>query len=277
MKFVIILLSVILISCKNDKIVAVKKFTVIPDTEYGRVNGATGLTFDSKNQEFVIAKYDFHYFSKLWFYKYNSKNLKAYKTDSKVLPIPDRIIDVSKFIYHIQGIAYSHETDSFWIIGSEEKESNDEERKLINIDQKGNLTKEILLDNLKFQAGMLAINKNILLIKPNNKYELFFFDLTTEKVVRTEKTFTLNEGLAYDKYLDEVWIGSDKGKIAVYDYSTFKVKNSYNFETLKNDNGLQNIEGMLVYSPNKEVYIAFDAFLHGNNRNGNCLWKFSYK
>src|SRR5690606_1364723 len=154
----------------------------LPNTDAGGTIGNTGLTYNTQTDEYVIAYYAFDRESKLWFYGRNSENLIEYTDQGTLTPTPDREIDVSAYIFHIQGIAYDDTNNSYWILGTTQATSSDTERRLINVDDSGALLESTDLTSMSFQAGMLALNNktNELIIKPNNSTSVYFLDKTTK-------------------------------------------------------------------------------------------------
>src|SRR5690606_5279545 len=115
-----------------------KMFTVVPDTDGdGATVGCTGASYNTKTGEYVISYYSYAKASELWLYK--RSDLIEYNNTTPINPVPTRKIDVSPYLYHIQGNVYDPEMDSYWVIGSINTVSADTERVLIRVDDEGNL------------------------------------------------------------------------------------------------------------------------------------------
>ncbi len=258
------------------------KFTVLPNIDADNDTiGNTGMTYNTQTDEYVISYYSFAKESKLWFYHRNSQNLLNYKETGTLIPAPDREIDVSAYLYHIQGVAYDDSNNSYWILGSINTISDDAERRLININDSGGLLSSTDLASMSFQPGMIFCNNrnNELIIKPNDNTDLYFLDKTTKTVIRTETTFTIHEGLAFDSNRDLIWVAGrtagGENKIVVYAYDTMEELAEFPLKTLPLSS-TENVEGMLIDPIDDKLLISFDGFLHGSNNNGNALFKYDF-
>jgi hypothetical protein len=252
-----------------------KMFTLLPNVDGdGDTIGCTGACYNTKIEQYVISYYSYAKASKLWYYK--RKDLVDYSATGTITPTPTRELDISSYLYHIQGIAYDPSLDSYWILGSLNEVSDDNERVLIRIDDDGNLFEKIVLP-YTFQAGMIAMSPdyNNLLIKANGSDWLLELDKETKTQIRQVTVASTTEGMGVDHAGGSVWIGSDSGNLYKYDYDTLTIIDSYAFETLPNGTS-QNVEGIIIDPIDKAVIFVADAYLHGANNNGNAMWVFDF-
>ena len=254
------------------------QFTVVPDKDAdGATVGCTGLSYNTKTNEYVVSYYSFAKAAQLWLY--NRKDLVPYAPTGIINPKPTRIIDVSAYIFHIQGNVYDPESDSYWILGSAGAVSLNTERKLIRVDDEGHLLESYMLSAYDFQAGMLALSPDLknLLIKPNDKSWVLEINKKTKALVRQATGgITTFEGLGVDYKNAKVWFGSDTGKVYKFNYATMVQETTYDYQTLPNGSN-QNVEGMVIDPTDGALVICADAYLHGANQNGNCLWIYNFE
>ena len=254
------------------------RFTVIPDTDGDSdVIGVTGLSYREDTEEYVVSYYSYAKESKLWFYNRNSPNLTPYSPTGPLTPTPDRELDLTAYIDHIQGNVWDADSACYWVLGTEKGSlPSDNTRVLIAVDTNGSLISTTPLNGIIVaQMGQIARKGSVLMIKPNNTTTLFFMDRHTKEIIRTAETHTQYEGLAYDPNRDLIWIAGDEGKIAAYDYESFNKLGEFGFATLP-DGSDQNVEGMLIDPVDDKLLIGFDGYLHGGNQNGNAIFKFDF-
>lgn len=258
------------------------RFTVMPNTDGDDDTiGPTGLSYKYDTDEYVISYHANTKASKLWFFARNSNNLLNYSTVGTLQPIPDRELDVTPYIDIIQGNVWDSVASVYWILGTQKGVSPaDNARVLIAVDDSGNLIETYSLTGvINAQMGQIAINGDILIIKPNNSATVYFMDKNTKSIVRTQTAHTTKEGLAYDGARDLVWIAGDEGIAVAYDYTTWLEMARFPFQTLRNENpsgNIWNVEGTLIDPIDDKMVMAFDGYLHGDNNNGNAMFKFDF-
>ena len=252
------------------------QFTLVPNVDDdGDTLGCTGASYNKDTEEYVISYYSFAKASKLWFFK--RKDLINYSPEGTIVPKPSREIDVSQYLYHIQGNVYDPETKSYWVLGSLNSVSTDTERILIRVDDEGNQLERHILSDYSFQAGMIALSPDLknILIKPNNRTWLLELSKNDLSLVRQVNGVTNNEGLGVDYKNGFVWLGNDAGNLFKYSYNNMTLLDTIPYQSLPNPNGSQNIEGLIVDVDGALINVA-DAFLHGANNNGNCMWVYDF-
>lgn len=253
-----------------------KQFTLTANVDSDNDTiGCTGASYNTKTEEFVIAYYSFAKESRLWFY--NRKDLVDYSPSGTIIPVPTREVDVSAYLYHIQGVAYDRQLDSYWVIGSINPTSNDAERVLVRVDDDGNLLERFEMSAYSFQAGMLAMSPSgeNLLIKPNNQSWLLEINKRTKAQVRQVTTATPHEGLGVDYANSKIWIGGNNGNLYRYDYLTMVLEETIPYATLPEGSSM-NVEAIIIDPVDQALLIVADAYLHGGHPNGNGMWVFDF-
>lgn len=254
------------------------RFTVIPNMDSDNdVVGVTGLSYKNNTDEYVVSYYSYDKEAKLWFYHRNSENLLPYSPNGTIIPTPDREIDVTAYIDHIQGNVWDPDSACYWILGTKKGAVlNDTNRVLISVDDSGNLiSSHSLTGKINAQMGQITRKGDLLLIKPNNNATVYFLNRHTKNIVRTETAHTNYEGITYDPNRDIVWIAGDEGTIAAYDFTSWKILAMFGYKTLP-DGSTENVEGLLVDPVDDKLLIGFDGYLHGASNNGNAIFKFDF-
>ena len=112
-----------------------------------------------------------------------------------------------------------------------------------------------------------------LLIKPNNSQRVFEINKYDKSEIRRSDFLLANEGLALDIPNQLIYLGDNDGNIKTYKYSDFSLVDSFTVITLAGD-ATSEVEGMLIDPIDGALLINADAYLHGNNNNGNTLFVF---
>lgn len=247
----------------------ISRKTAAPNTMNSELAGNTGLSWDTKRNEYVVSLYNFAAYSALWLYP--PSMLANYATTGTVLTNPRRKIDLTAFIDHIQGNAYDPILDAYWVIGNKKGTTLlDTNKVLMCFNQDGEPIDYYEFTSLSFQAGMLAYYQNeqgveSLFIKPNNKTWLLEINKKTKEIIRQPTVFTQYEGLAVNTENGDIWLGDDNGTIKRFSNALVELS-SYTSQALGNE-----VEGMAWIPSINALAIGYDAYLHGSNNNGNCI------
>lgn len=246
----------------------IQKFTTVADTDTvngsaanGYVSGNTGLTYNPYTQEYYVACYNYTASARIFVYK--REDMTPYVASPPIMPTPRRIIDVTAFIDHIQGLAYDTVEGYIYVYGTiKGSAGGNGDRTIICIDVFGNKVKPDWTGMASGEAGDISIYQKKLYLKPNNVVTCYIYDLAAKSLIDSFTTYTSGEGLAVSDAGIYICGGSD---IRLYSHAAGHAQ----LNTYPNPSYNGEVEGMFIHPADGRLVKNADTFLHGVQTNGN--------
>jgi len=247
-------------------------YTVVADTDLvngsavnGYISGNTGLSMDPVTRRLLIACYNYATTSRIFDQKISE--LIPYSPVGTITPNPSRIINVTAFLDHIQGVAYDFEEGFIYAFGTIKgaNSAQNGNRVIICVNKNGEKVKSDYFPAVAGEAGMIVVYEKRLYIKFNNIVTLYIYDLVSKSLIDSFTTNGAWEGLTVCSY--GIFVCGTSGASAVTLYS-HEPGHAILWSGANPVLGGE-IEGMVFDEGTRGLIIQGDAHLHGGNPNGN--------
>lgn len=247
------------------------RYVMAPDNYMGTQAGNTGLTFNPYTKQWVSALYVYATYAKLW--GFSKSSLVPYQVSPAYTTItPTWEIDITPFIDHLQGIAFNINNGLYYAWGTKKGlPSADANRVLIAVNEAGVQGIVPWIPDFQAQAGMIAIWRDSIFFKPNNKSFFREYDIRNMALKREVTAYTQYEGFGVDQLTGNILIGGDQAGYREYTYNMGAVA-TYTTPVTGGE-----IEGVCRNRYNDTDGINADEQIHGGIVNGNCMWLLNSK
>lgn len=256
----------------NHPTTLVGQWTVTPDIdpETGVTTACTGLSYNERTQEILVAYYNYAVKSQI--HTFRKENLTPYSPSGTIIPVPNRIIDLTDKIDHIQGIAWDKRTGFYYAFGTiKGMPLDDANRVLICVNDAGERMKEDWFPDFQCEPGMISIYNGKIYFKPNDYNWLKSYDIDTKQQIGQgyyQNNAFSREGMGTGSRTGNIYLVDDAGNGTKFD-NNMSVLYTFTLTNIGNEQ-----EGLFEHPADESVWVTADAFTHGGFPNGNCLYQY---